>query len=176
MSTRQRDGGFQLSDRYQIPKHRARLRIRATGRDEETVEVFLGELAETHEGPERPADVFSGGRAFVVVLDEAGRASFVRCDDVWTVSISEDVDFEEELAEADPLLGDLDTEARLAVTLEDGTCLEGRVRYQLPDERGRVLDFLNQETSFLTLFQEDRILLVNKRRIARVAELDKEES
>ena len=49
---------------------------------------------------------------------------------------------------------------------------------QDPDAQVRlgVIDFLNQETSFLTLFQEDRILLVNKRRIARVAELDKEES
>ena len=47
--------------------------------------------------------------------------------------------------------------------------------FQLPDANGRVLDFLNEDTAFLTLFQEERILLVNKRRIVRVAELDKEE-
>ncbi len=163
-----------MSDRYQVPKRRARLRIRTTGDREEWVHVFLGELAAAHRGPERPADVFNAGNAFVVVQDEEQQTSFIRCDDVWTVSISDDVDLEEDLAGAEPLLGDLDTEARLAVTLEDGDRLEGRVRYQLPDARGRVLDFLNQECPFLTLFQEDRILLVNKRRIVRVSELEEE--
>ncbi|MDJ0847959.1 MAG: hypothetical protein QNK04_06270 [Myxococcota bacterium] len=164
-----------MSDRYQVPKRRARLRIRTTGSREEWVHVFLGELAATHLGPERPADVFNAGNAFVVVQDEEERTSFVRCDDVWTVSITDEVDLEEELAGAEPLLGDLDTEARLGVTLEDGSSLEGRVRYQLPDARGRVLDFLNQESPFLTLFQEDRILLVNKRRIVRAFEIDEKE-
>jgi len=164
-----------LSQRYQVPKHKTRLQIRTTGAGEEWVHVFLGELAETHRGRERPADIFNAGRAFVVVQDEQERTSFVRCDDVLTVSFSGDVDLEEELSGADPLLGDLDTEAWLAVTLEDGKLPEGRVRYQLPDAHGRVLDFLNEESPFLTLFQEDRILLVNKRRIARVSELEKEE-
>lgn len=169
------DGDIALSDRYQVPKRRARMRIRTTAGGEEWLQVFLGALAETHQGPERPADVFNAGRPFVVVQDDHGRTSFIRCDDVWTVSITEQVDFEEELAGADPLIGDLDSEARLAVTLEDGSGLEGRVRYQLPDANGRVLDFLNEDTAFLTLFQEEQILLVNKRRIVRVAELDKEE-
>jgi len=164
-----------LSDRYQVPKSRARMRIRTTRGGEEWVQVFLGALAETHLGPERPPDVFNAGRTFIVVQDEKGHTSFIRCDDIWTVSITEDVDFEEELAGSDPMLGDLDTEARLAVTLEDGSGLEGRVRYQLPDANGRVLDFLNQDTPFLTLFQAEEILLVNKRRIVRVAELDKEQ-
>ena len=61
------------------------------------------------------------------------------------------------------------------VTLEDGSRLEGRVRYQLPTANGRVLDFLNESNPFLTLFQDEHILLVNKRRIARISELDKEE-
>lgn len=163
------------SDRYQVPKHRARLRIRTTGGGEEWVHVFLGELAETHLGPERPADVFNAGRDFVVVQDEEGRTSFIRCDDVWTVSITEDADLEEDLAGADPLVGDLDTEAKLAVVLEDGSRLEGRVRYQLPDSHGRVLDFLNGKGPFLTLFGDERILLVNKRRVARVFELEEKE-
>ncbi len=164
-----------MSDRYQVPKRRARLRIRTTGSGEEWVHVFLGELAATHRGPERPADVFNAGNAFVVVQDEQGSTCFLHCDDVWTVSITDAAELEEDLAGAEPLLGDLDTEARLVVTLQDGTGLEGRVRYQLPDAHGRVLDFLNQESPFLTLFQEDRILLVNKRRIVRVAEIAKQE-
>lgn len=164
-----------MSDRYQVPKHRARLRIRTTGGGDEWVHVFLGELAETHLGPERPGDVFNAGHAFVVVQDEEKRTSFIRCDDVWTVSITEAADVEEDLAGADPLVGDLDTEARLAVVLEDGSRLEGRVRYQLPESHGRVLDFLNEESPFLTLFGDERILLVNKRRIARAFELDEED-
>ena len=146
-----------------------------------TIEVDKGRItapaavAETHLGRERPADVFNAGRAFVVVQDEQERTSFVRCDDVWTVSFTGDIDLEEELSGSDPLLGDLDTEAWLAVRLEDDSVLEGRVRYQLPDANGRVLDFLNQDSPFLTLFQEEQILLVNKRRIARVSELDKSE-
>jgi hypothetical protein len=152
------------------------VRIRTSPQVEEQVYVFLGEFAENHRGPERPVDVFNGSGDFVVVEDEGGGISFLRRGSVWIVALASEDGFVEELADSDPMAGDFDTEVRLGITLEDGSLLEGSVRYQLPQAQRRVNDFLNEETPFFTLYQEDEVLLVNRSRVARVVEYSKKEA
>ena len=157
-----------MTDRYQVRKHTISVKIRSSGPAEEKIQLFLGETAESHAGPERPADVFNSAREFVVARSECGGICFLRRDSVSTVAMASEDEFGEGLASSDLLAGDLQEEQQITIVLEDGTSLEGWVRYELPESNRRLQDFLNAEAPFLTLYQAGQVLLVNKRRVARV--------
>ncbi len=57
------------------------------------------------------------------------------------------------------------------ITLTDGTQLRGTVSYVLPLGRTRLLDYLNDAQPFVRLAEKEKVALINKRHVARVAKV-----
>ena len=155
-------------ERYRVPKHKVRVRIRSAQGQEEDVFLFLADFAEDHMGSERPGDLFRGGVDFCVAESESGEILFLHRGNLSFVKISLEDELDEGLAGGDPVAADLDTERAITVVLVDGFALTGITRYQLPEAHARLQDFLNTSEPFLPLYQGEQIVLINKSRIARV--------
>ena len=61
------------------------------------------------------------------------------------------------------------TEHEVEITLADGTRLTGLVAYVAPESRERLVDFLNRTEPFFRLLERDRVALVGRAHVARVA-------
>jgi hypothetical protein len=62
-------------------------------------------------------------------------------------------------------------EQRVRMTLTRGQPVEGWIRYLMPEEKARLLDFLNTAPPFIPVIGEQRTLLVHRRFIVSVEEL-----
>lgn len=155
-------------ERYRVPKHKRRVRIRTADGREESVSLFLSDFAEDHVGSERPTDLFRAGAVFFVAEDESGKVVFVRGGSLSLVTIPLADDLADRLAGGNAEASDLDTECAIRVVLEDGLELTGVTRYQLPEAQARLQDFLNSADLFIPLYQGEEVVLINKSRITRV--------
>jgi hypothetical protein len=157
-----------VSDLYRVPKHRLSVCVRTRDGVEESVCVFLSECADHHTGSERPVDLFNGSQEFLVVETSDREVAFLQRGSLSLVIIELDDVLSEELAGAELVAGDLDTEEAIRVVLDDGLELEGVARYQRPDATARLNEHLNAAEPFLPLYQGDRVCLINKARVARI--------
>jgi hypothetical protein len=155
-------------ERYRIPKHKVRVRIRSARGQEEDVVLFLADFAEGHSGPERPGDLFRAGVDFCVAENEGGDVIFLHRRSVSTVTVALEDELDDALVGGDPVAADLDTETAVTVVLEDGLALTGVTRFRLPEAHSRLQDFLNSSEPFLPIYRGEEIVLINKSRIARV--------
>lgn len=60
---------------------------------------------------------------------------------------------------------------QVKITLTCGVTLAGRIRYLMPEGRGRLLDYLNAAPRFIPLIGESRVSLVHRRFVVSVQEL-----
>ena len=148
-------------DRLRIPKHRGDVEV--TGPDGETrrFAVFLAERT-SHGAPERVADLLNGPREFLPAID-------CKTDAMTFLARSSIV-----VARVDGPLWDVDElnlpiEHEVEVVLSSGQVLSGLISYVLPHENCRVVDYLNEPAPFLALVEGQRVALVNKRHVLRVA-------
>lgn len=151
--------------RYRVPKKRVPVRISLRDQTERTASIFVGERAECHSGPEHPSDVMNSSDEFLVMEVAEGAVEFLRRGAVAFVSVP--IQAEAEEGEA----GDV-SDVAIAIALDDGRRLEGRVRYRLPESARRLGDFLNLPDRFLRLERAGDVLLVNKHRIVSARMLD----
>lgn len=144
-----------------IPKHPVPVRIRAGGTTHR-VSLFLGEAAATHAGPQRLVDLLGEPGDFLPAGEEDGPISFFRRDAISVVECDREVP-------DDPAL-DSPHARRVAVKvlLADGTGLAGIVRFVLPPERSRLVDFLDLAPTFFRIELERGVAYVNKRHVVRV--------
>lgn len=158
-----------MGERYRVPKRKVPAELR-TAFGAQRVYFFLGESAESHAGVERPSDLLNAGGPFLPVEDDVGRIVLLRRDAPITVTVAAEDELPKENSSTEELADELGTSLRVAVWLEDGRTLEGRVRYLLPHDRSRLQDFLNSDGDYLPVIHDGgaRISLVNKRRITRV--------
>lgn len=68
-------------------------------------------------------------------------------------------------------LEDTCLERTLSVDLDEGGVVEGRVRYLMPHERSRLLDFLNVAPRFIELVDDNVRTLVNSDFVMRIRTL-----
>lgn len=137
-------------------------------RPEASAFIFVGGGAESHSGPERPSDVMNRDETFVAIQENGGDVEFLRRDAVAFLAVPAEMEYD------DTSLAAGEIAVRLAITLDDGRHLDGRVRYQLPDAGRRLQDYLNQPCSFLPMECNGEVLLLNKRRIVSARPLDLE--
>jgi hypothetical protein len=64
-------------------------------------------------------------------------------------------------------------EHEVEITLADGARLSGLVAYVAPESRERLVDFLNRTEPFFRLLERDRVALVGRAHVARVALLQR---
>lgn len=62
-------------------------------------------------------------------------------------------------------------EQRVRINLVQGEILEGWIRYLMPEEKTRLLDYLNSAPRFIAVISEPRVTLVQRRFIVGVEEL-----
>ena len=154
-----------MGDELKVPKRRAQVELLLPyGNGSRQVLVFLAEFAGSHAGHERLSDLLNGENEFLPAVDLAtdtmsfvGRAGIAaaRCGKEWESSYG---------------LGDAE-EHEVQITLADGTALRGIVQFELPPDRSRLLDYLNDAQPFVRLDEGEQVVLVNKRHIARVAKV-----
>lgn len=147
-----------------VPKRQAEVEIVLPGGARSRVFLFLGEAAESHEGPERVSDLLNGQADFIPALDvESGGMTFLNRTRLALARVSAEVEADHDFDESIPF------EAEVEVSLADGTALAGKVSYMLPEGRARLGDYLNGGGPFFRVLQAESVVLVNKRHVARVA-------
>lgn len=117
-----------------------------------------------------------GGRAYTLLdrLNESGdrfvpfegdERTVVACASILYLVYERRPDAEElEVEEAD-------ASPSVAITLRDGSELSGEVRFNMPPDRRRLLDFLNAAPAFFALSKGDRRWLVNRDAIQEIREV-----
>jgi hypothetical protein len=153
-----------MSDELRVPKQKVAVEVLLPGGAARQVQVFLAEFASTHVGPERLSDLLNGDSEFVPALDqELDTMTFLGRRSIAVARVLPEWEPAEDAT--------LATDHPVEIALADGTTLRGKVSFVLPPERSRLLDYLNDEPPFLRLQEAERVALVNKRHIARVARL-----
>ncbi|MFQ6023303.1 MAG: hypothetical protein ACE5NW_11325 [Acidiferrobacterales bacterium] len=139
--------------------------VRVLLEDGRTVEGgFYAPAAGPDGGPGRLLDRLNDGLEEFVPL--AGRYETL-ISKAWMVTIQLPGDQED----AEGIESEVAREQRVRITLPRGKVVEGWIRYLMPEERGRLLDYLNTAPHFIPLVGENRITLVNRRFIVSVQEL-----
>ena len=151
-----------MADDLKVPKERVPVEVLLPGGAVRQVVVFLSEFASTHSGRERLSDLLNGHADFLPALDVAtDNITFLGRQSIAAARVAAEWEPGE-----DPSVTE---EHEVEITLADGTELHGLVGFVQPPERSRLLDHLNDRQPFVRLVERDKVSLVNKRHIARVA-------
>jgi hypothetical protein len=144
-----------------VPKRRVVIEVSFADGESHRVAVFLAEMASTHGGQERIADLFNAQQEFIPAVEiEGGAMTFLSRAAIAVVRTDEPDWDRDEL--------NLPVEHEVEVLLDSGQSLRGLLSYVLPPGRCRVIDYLNEAAPFFSLLDEGRTALVNKRHVRRV--------
>jgi hypothetical protein len=145
---------------FRVVKERTRTRLRIGGEDL-VAEVFVSPATSKHPGQETLLDLLAGQDPFIA-CDAMKSMRCVHRDAIavaWVDSIPAELN-DAWTAPSPP--------QAVEVVLQDGTRLEGSLRYSLPDDSSRVLDYLNSAQGFFPLHQEREVALINRSFVAQV--------
>ncbi len=146
-----------------VPKRAVPVEVVLPGGEARQVSIYLSEGAASHPGPERVSDLLNGSAAFIPALEPAtGTMTFLQRASIAVARVAA----AEEPADDSYTIP---TEHEVEVTLADGSRLTGLVAYVAPEARSRLVDFLNRPEPFLRLLERDRVALVGRAHVARVA-------
>jgi len=146
-----------------IPKRAVPVEVVLPGGEARQVSVFLAEGAASHPGPERLSDLLNGSAPFIPAREDgSGAMTFLHRASIAVARVAAD----EEPADDSFTIP---TEHEVEITLTDGSRLSGLVAYVAPESRERLVDFLNRSEPFLRLMERDRVALVGRAHVARVA-------
>jgi hypothetical protein len=157
-----------MSQEYSVPKRQVSARVVLTGQPAAEVRFFLGERAETREGPERPSDLLNGSLAFLPAVDHLGQVVLLHHHNLMIVSVAARDELEQDEPGRNAQSAGEVTVA-VQVVLEAGTTIRGIVSYSMPEFHRRLQDFLNTTQRFLCLRQGDIVHLINKRCISMIS-------
>jgi len=158
-----------MVDAYRVPKRKVPVTVTFPGKPAVQVKIFLGDCAQTHAGNERPSDLLNGSDSFFPATDTQDGIMFIHRDALNLLSVNAGIEFHEEVFRAETVATRQSARIDVEVELEDGTRIEGIISYLMPENQRRLQDVLNLEDRFLILRDGDEALLINKRRIARIA-------
>lgn len=152
-------------DELRIPKRRTAVEFRLLAREEPLkLDVFLGEQASEHLGPERLSDLLNGPSDFVPALDPAtNRMLFLQRANIAVARVSIDEEPGDEASEHT-----IPTEHHVVFELVDRSRITGLVSYVLPPDRSRLNDYLNIAPPFIRVLGTEDVALINKRHLVQV--------
>jgi hypothetical protein len=146
-----------------LPVQTVAVRLRYQAHDEVIGEVYLSRQSALREGPMTVRELLEGEARFFAFARPECPAELLNKDLIETIEYDSGL-FPEELAEAELI----PRTAGLLIELNSGRRIEGELCEDLPPERSRALDGLNQRGRFLRIRQQGSFVLINKARIARV--------
>lgn len=133
-------------------KRVATVRVSTGGRLD--VNFFVGLSGESHTGRELIIDVLNSDRSFIPLED-------ILQDEI--LMIGKNRFMEVELAERDLLLETSEArEIPVQIELIDGDVVEGSFYTELPPDKLRLSDYLNNTPQFIYLYREQADLILNK--------------
>ena len=157
-----------MSNDYRIAKERYQVVVTTLAGEELVGDMFVQPYSPRHAGPEAPADVLNDDDPFFPLALEGGETLLLAkagVRDVVVPDLSEAADDEYLFAATRP--------ASVELTLTGGGSCVGTLHLETPDERPRLLDFLNRfHGRFLPLHTDEGIRLVSWRCVERVRPLD----
>jgi hypothetical protein len=126
--------------------------------------IHLQPLASAHSGPETPQDLLNRPEAFFPLTSDDG-TRFLAKSQVLAVALPAEVpaDDPDRRSAARPL--------GMKIELSDGSEVYGDAYSELPPDRPRALDFLNEAAGFFGLLGPGGTRLVNRRHIRSVTPL-----
>jgi len=144
-----------------IPMQKVAVRLHYAGGEALSGEIYLSQHSSIHLGPMTVREMLEEEAPFFAFASAAGDC-LLNKDQIEVVRYAADL-FRDELESAS-----LVERGRTVVTdLASGLRVEGELCEDLPPERSRRIDGLNQAGRFLRLRQGDEFLLVNKTKILR---------
>ena len=153
-----------MTDDLKVPKRRARVEVLLPGGAARQVTVFLAGYAQRHSGPERLSDLLNAVEDFVPAVDVAtDTMMFLSRHGIAAARLGREFEHSDE--------GEPDEQHEVEIELVGGTALRGTIAFVRPSQGSRLLDHLNGAEPFVRLSQGDKVALVNKRHIARVAKV-----
>jgi len=121
-------------------------------------EIYVMERVPQHAGPETPLDMLNRAEGFFPFRPKSNGAGVLLVAKARTVSLTVPLAESEDKARLSAA-----KQARLEVTLADGTQLRGSARLELPQHHSRVLDYLNAAVEpFFAIATDDGVHLVNR--------------
>jgi len=112
-------------------------------------------------GPQRVGELLNDDETFLPLRHD-GQVQLVNLEQTVSVSLSAELEF-------DPLLT-LGEEHRVRVEAVAGDAIEARIFVNLPGNKSRVKDFLNQKVRFLPFLVNDRVVYIARKKILRVTD------
>jgi hypothetical protein len=149
-----------MSD-YRIAKLRCPVEVTLANGRRLDGDVFVQSAARFRAGPEEPMDLLNDDDPFLPLATPTGDVLLVQKAQIALVGVP--------LPRGDEPLADGVVGMRVEMTLIDGSAHEGSVFPELPADRPRLVDFLNDTPlQFLALFATAQLRLVNRVHIAYV--------
>src|SRR5262249_24103337 len=132
-----------LAEQYRVPKREVTAEVTLFGQAPSTLTIFLNERAETHDGFERPSDLFNGSGAFIPASEKKAGLVLLRRGAVTTVTVPAEAEFGHGGDRVEDLAVDQATVLQVEAVLEDGSKVRGSLTYLMPEGKRRLQDYLN---------------------------------
>jgi hypothetical protein len=155
-----------------VPKRQVRVEVALAGGATLQLNLFQAEHALSLHGFERPSDLLNRGLPFLPAVGLDGASQVLRREALLRMTVARSA----EIAPEDPADdGPAPTEVvrlDLEVAFDNGDTTRGRLVFEQPASRRRLVDYLNDCPQFFCLRDGDKVHIVNKLRIARLTQRD----
>jgi len=144
---------------FSIPRVAVPASLLLTGGGRRDGQIYVMERAPQHAGPETPLDMLNRHEGFYPFrpTDDGGAVLLVTKARTVTLSVPRTT------APEDPARLSAAKQARIELTLADGSRLSGWATLELPEHHSRMLDYLNASVDpFFAVTTEDQIHFVNR--------------
>jgi hypothetical protein len=146
---------------FRVPQRNVQVRVLLEG-GEELEGSLYAPTAGPGGGPGRLSERLNDETEYFVPLagpDEACLISKSFIVAVWLPQGEEELEFQE---------SDQAKECYVELCLKGGIEIVGHMKYTMPVEKRRILDYLNAAPRFVPVLEEGRVILVNKQLLVRV--------
>lgn len=144
---------------FSIPRVAIPVSLLQTAGGRRDGQIYVMERVPQHAGPETPLDMLNRSEGFFPFrpTDDGGAVLLVTKARTVTLSVPRTT------APEDPARLSAAKQARIELTLADGTRLSGWATLELPAHHSRVLDYLNASVDpFFAVTTEDHVHIVNR--------------
>jgi hypothetical protein len=152
---------------FQVPQRAVEVEVLLEG-GEEMAGLLYAPTAGPSGGPGRLSERLNDDGEHFLPLVDSGGASLISKAWIMTVLLPRGEE-EIELQESDHAM-----DRAVELHMKGGHSLTGRLSYTMPPEKRRILDYFNAAPRFIPLLQEGRAVLVNRKFVVRISDLDGE--
>jgi len=156
---------------YRVPKTPVSVRVLLEGGSNLEGALHLTDGSPEHGGRERVVDLLERERRFVpLTLEKETR--LLNTDRIAVVTVTHPTDAGLEGAALEVPIPEVPVTIEMAPNLGHPTTILGRMRLDLPLQRGRILDLLNGERKFVTVIGDREILLISKHYVSAIVQMN----